>query len=160
MSGTPDWLPELIRLSDYGGKWGDYVEAVYEVFRRDFIESQPKYLARWVRCRLDPLYGSKEAAFWHCIQEGADEAQRTPSFRRCERIAWPRAIIENAHDPAVQVWATRRRRESRTCLWYGEEYLVVLGERRRFWQLITAYPTDREHTRRNLRKDMMRAKNV
>ncbi len=43
------------------------------------------------------------------------------------------------------------------CLWYAREYLVVLAERERYWQLITAYLTDREHTRRRLERDMRRA---
>jgi hypothetical protein len=153
---SPAWLPDLIRLPDCGGKWADYVERVYAVFRRDFIESQPQFQGGCVRCRRDPLYDGKETAFWHCIQQGADEEQRTPDLRRCERIGWVRATIENASDPSVEAWPTRRRRDDRMCLWYAEQYLVVLGKRRGYWQLITAYPTDREHTRRKLRREMQR----
>jgi len=158
MCEPPDWLPQLIRFSDYGGKWADYVEAIYAVFRRDFIESQPQFRGRWVRCRRD-IIESKEAGFWHCISEGADERNRTPDLRRCERIAWPRAIIDHADDPAVQTWSMRKRRDNRTYLWYNQEYLVVLGERRRTCQLITAFQTDREHTIQRLRKELKRARN-
>lgn len=79
MTEAPAWLPGLIYLRHYGGKWDEYVEAMYAVFRRDFIESQPQFQGRRVLCRRDPLYDGKEAAFWHCIQEGAEEEQRTPT---------------------------------------------------------------------------------
>lgn len=34
----------------------------------------------------------KEATFWHMIQEGRIEEDRTPDIRRCERIRWPKPI--------------------------------------------------------------------
>ena len=110
MTERPQWLPNLICLADYGGEWAQYIEAVYSAFRRDLIESQPRLRGRWVRCRRDPLYDGKEAAFWHCIQEGADDEQRIPNLRRCERIGWVRAVIDNADEPAILAWPTRRGR--------------------------------------------------
>ena len=152
----PGWLPDTVLLTDYAGNCLDYVEAIYKVFHRDFIESKPFFRGLQVKCRRDPLSEGKEAAFWHCIQEGAEEAERTPDLRRCERIGWVRAVIENSEDPRIKVWQTRRKRDQRFCLWYDEEYLVVLGKRRDYYQLITAYVTDRNHTRRKLRKDFGR----
>ena len=104
MSGGNDWLPSLIRLEDYDGNWDKYINAVFAVFYRDFIETQPKFRGKWVRCRKAPVVDGKEAGFWHCVSEGPDEDRRTPDLRRCERIAWVRKIIENAQDRRIVSW--------------------------------------------------------
>ncbi len=160
----PAWLPPLITLKDVSGDWSAYCERVYAVFKRDFIESQPQFRGEWVRCRRDPKYDGKEAGFWHCVQEGADEAQRTPDLRRCERIAWIRALIEHPDAAGVDVWKTKRGADQRHVIWFREEYVVVLADRRSgtgraYKQLVTAYCTDREHTKRRLRKERDAARN-
>lgn len=165
MCSPPDWLPPLIRLDDCGGNWNRYIDEVFAVFHRDFVASQPQLDGCWVRCRRDPLYEGKEAGFWHCVQEGADEEQRTPDLRRCERVGWIRAIIEHAGDPTVDRWPNRRGSDMRFLLWWKEEFLVVLGERTRkrdgfrYFQLITAYCTTEEHRRRRLRQERDAARN-
>ena len=155
----PLWLPALIRMEDYGGDWKRYVEAVYAIFRRDFIQSQPKFQECWVRVRRDPLEQGKEAGFWHCTTGGKDEDARTPEFRRMERIGWVRAIIEHTEYPAVTGWSVTRGMDRRWCLWFREEFLVVLAERVRkhdgfrYWQLVTTYDTPEEHRKRQLKKE-------
>jgi len=159
MSGQPDWLPPLIRLEDYAGDWKRYINEVFAVFHRDFIQSQPRFLGRWVRCRRDPIYDGKEAGFWHCLSEGKDESIRTADLRRCERIGWARAVIEHANDVAVDHWTNRRGTDVRHLLWLREEYLVVMAERERkrdgfrYLQLITAYCTESEHRKARLRQE-------
>lgn len=165
MCESPDWLPPLVRLSDYGGDWNRYIDEVFAVFYADFIQSQPQFTGCWVRCRRDPLHEGKEAGFWHCVQEGADEEQRTPDLRRCERVGWIRAIIEHAGETLVDHWTNRRGSDTRHLLWFREEYLVVMGERVRrrdgfrYFQLITAYVTEEEHRKRNLRRERDAARN-
>ena len=162
MSTASAWLPALILLSDHGGDWQRYIDAVYGVFNRDFLASQPRFQGRWVRCRRDPIIDGKEAGFWHCTSEGRDEVSRTPDMRRCERIAWVRATIENSADSSIDVWVRDDgRRGHRTHIWFNEEYLVVLGERKAGsrYQLVTAFCTDREHTIRKKRKERDESKN-
>ena len=136
MSTTPAWLPALILLSDHGGDWRRYVDAAYAIFHRDFIASQPAFQGGWVRCRRDPIVDGKEAGFWHCVSEGRDEVARTPDLRRCERVAWVRATIENSSDSSIDVWVRDDgRRGRRVHIWFNEEYLVVLAERiPKLWQ--------------------------
>ena len=163
----PLWLPELVLLEGYEGDWDRYLEAVYAVFQRDFIRSQPIFQGRWVRCRRDPLEQGKEAGFWHCTSGGKDESQRVPDLRRMERIGWVRSLIQNANDPTVETWEVMRGMDRRWCLWFREEFLVVLAARVRkrdgfrYWQLITAYDTPEEHRIKILRKerDAWKAKN-
>jgi hypothetical protein len=159
MCEPPDWLPPLVRLGDHGGDWKRYIEEVHAIFYRDFVKSWPR-LAGWsVRCRHHPLYDGKEAGFWHCVQEGPEEEQRTPDLRRCERIAWIRAVLEHADDAHVDVWEHRKKGDQRMYLWLGESYLVVLGRRKGYFRFITAFCTDREHTRRKLRRERDEARN-
>ena len=159
MSEGKDWLPSLIRLEDYDGNWDKYINAVFAIFYHDFIETQPRFAGKWIRCRRDPIQDGKEAGFWHCVSEGADENQRTPDLRRCERIAWVRKVIEHANDADVDVWMQRKGRDQRIHIWYQETYLVVLGERGRYYQLITAFCTDREHTKQKKRRERDASRN-
>jgi len=163
----PAWLPALIHLDDYGGNWERYLESVYGIFHNDFIRTQPKFQDCWVRCRRDPLEFGKEAGFWHCTSCGEDEMQRTPDLRRMERIQWVRAILDHPDDGAVNIWATMGGTDKRWCLWFREEYIVVIAERIRkrdefrYFQLITAYDTPSEHRKKILRgeRDAWEAKN-
>lgn len=156
----PAWLPALVRMADCGGDWSRYVEAVYSVFRSDFITSQPKFRGCWVRCRRDPLELNKEAGFWHCTSGGEDERLRTPELRRMERIGWVRAVIEHAADPLVAQWIrSPAQSQPRWHLWFREEFLVVLGEHVRtrdgfrYYQLITAFDTLLEHQKIGRRRE-------
>jgi hypothetical protein len=159
MSASADWLPPLVLFVDYGGDWTKYINAVFAVFYRDFIQTRPQFRGKWVRCRRDPVCDGKEAGFWHCVSEGPDESKRTPDIRRCERIGWIRVVIGQADTPRVDVWLSRKSREPRWHLWYNESYLVVLGDRKRHCQLITAHCTDRKHTMERLRRERDASRN-
>ncbi|MFA5555016.1 MAG: hypothetical protein WCZ89_04020 [Phycisphaerae bacterium] len=158
MNSLPEWLPTLILLEDFDGNWDRYINEVFSIFYQDFIETQPKFRGQWVRCRRDLING-KEAGFWHCTSEGADEINRTPDLRRCERIRWVRAIIEHQDSGVVETWQSLRKGEKRYLLWFNEEFLIVLSERQRkrdgfqYIQLITAYCTEEEHRKRSLRRE-------
>src|SRR5438132_13304737 len=108
-----DWVPPLILMADHGDSWQPYIKAVYAVFRRDFIDSQPRFRGRWVRCRRDPIYDGKEAGFWHCTSEGKSEDERLPDIRRCERIAWVRGVIDHCSDSRIHTWQTDKRGDVR-----------------------------------------------
>jgi len=165
MSGKADWLPPLVLLPDCDGDWDKYVNTVFGVFYRDFIQSQPRFRGKWVRCRRDPIHDGKEAGFWHCVSEGANEGDRTPDLRRCERIAWIRFAIESENDPRIDCWTNVRGGEVRHLIWLQEEFLVVLAERTRqrdgfaYLQLITAYCTPEEARKSKLRKERDESRN-
>jgi hypothetical protein len=146
MTEKPWWLPPLVPFSDYRGDWDRYLNALYSYFESDFLRTRPLFRGQRLGLKRHPLWEGKEATFWHMISEGCDEATRQPDLRRCERIRWPRAIIENSNDPAVKVWETTRRNERRVCLWLEEEeYLVVLAERQSYLLPWTAYMVTRSH---------------
>jgi hypothetical protein len=151
MTESPDWLPPLVLLSDHGGDWDAYLEAIYAWFQKDFVEDKPVFQGRRLGLKRHPLSLGKEATFWHMISEGQQEEDRTPDFRRCERIRWPRPIIERDQDPGVKVWRNQRRSEERVCLWFQQEsYLVILADRGEYILPWTAYLVERPHQQRKL----------
>ena len=155
----PHWLPPLVLLSDCEGDWNRYLDVLYSYFEADFLRTRPHFRGQGLGLKRHPLWEGKEATFWHMISEGRDEATRQPDLRRCERIRWPRAVIENFNDPAVKVWETTRRNERRVCLWLEEEeYLVVLAERQSYLLPWTAYLVTRSHRKLKLQEEFERWK--
>jgi len=102
----------------------------YELFQKDFVRSKPMFNGVKLQLKRHPLTANKEATFWHIITEGKVESERTPCMRRCERIWWPKPVIENSQDPSLKVWSELKNGEKRIHLWFeSEAYLVVLIER-------------------------------
>lgn len=154
MTVVPEWLPGLVLLKDCEGDWQRYLNALYEFFKKDFVESQPIFEGKRLGLKRHPMSNGKEATFWHMISEGNEEEERIPDLRRCERIRWPRPIIENSGDSVVKVWKNIREREARVCLWLEpQEYLVVLASRKGYILLWTAYMVDQPHRKRKLQKE-------
>lgn len=163
MNPLPDWLPPLLDLADYGGDWEAYVDAVYRRFTTDFVHNKASFRGFRVGVRYHPPFRGKGYGFWHCIQEGAIESERSPNLARCARIGWIRAIIEHHTEPEIAQWTNRRQGELCYLLWFREEYLVVLAvrgseaDRSRYYLLKTAYCTNRPHTVKRLRAERDRA---
>ena len=136
-------LPPLVPLSSCGGSWEEYEEVLYEHFKNDFIRSQPTFPGKAWGMKRHPLRNGKEATFWHIITEGEIETERTPDHRRCERIRWPRPIIEAIQAGTVRTWyQTRRKRgtETRIALALPDfSYVVILAVRRDSVLLWTAF---------------------
>jgi hypothetical protein len=154
MSAVPAWLPALLLLEGHDGLWERYLEAVYEAFRADFIESRPIFRGRRLGLKRLPMEKGKEATFWHLTSEGRVEADRTPDLRRCERIRWPRPCIELADEKDLRVWVAVKNNEDRIHIWVVEEdYVVVLADRKTFLLPWTAFLVTRDHTRSKLEKE-------
>lgn len=154
MTVVPEWLPGLVLLGDCEGDWQRYLNALYEFFKKDFVESQPIFEGKRLGLKRHPMSNGKEATFWHMISEGNEEEERIPDLRRCERIRWPRPIIENSGDRVVKIWKNTRERDSRVCLWLEpQEYLVVLARRKGYILLWTADVVDQPHRKRKLQKE-------
>ncbi len=154
MSESHDWLPSMVLFSDYSGDWDRYLDALYTYFKQDFIDSKPVFQGRRIGLKRHPMTDGKEATFWHMTSEGQDEANRIPDFRRCERLRWPRPVIENSEDAKVKWWVSVKRNENRIHIWReDEDYIVVLADRRGFLLPWTAFLIKWEHTRRKLRKE-------
>jgi hypothetical protein len=159
VTNLPDWLPPLVLLEDFGGDWDSYLEAIYTYFKRDFIDSRPVFRGTRLALKRHPVSQGKEATFWHMTSEGKDEATRTPDLRRCERIRWPRPIIEEADAKGLKVWVSVRNNENRINIWLeGEDYVVVLAQRKDYLLPWTAFLVTFDHTRRRLRREFERSR--
>jgi hypothetical protein len=154
MKNPEDWLPPLVLFDDFEGDWKAYLEAIYDFFKQDFVDSKPVFQGRRLGLKRHPLTDDKEATFWHMTQEGGIEDDRTPDLRRCERIRWPKPIIEGVGGDEVKVWWNQRKSEKRICLWCEKEnYLVVLADRGDYILPWTAYLVNQPHRKRKLQKE-------
>lgn len=156
------WLPDLVMLEAHEGDWSQYLAVVYDWFRRDFLQTQPRYGDKLVLPADIGVTNGKERTFWHLISEGEVEGERTPDLRRCERIRWPRPIIEHHSDAVVRVWEGRKKASGRTrkriYLWLEEqEYLVVLGREGQRVILVTAFLAQQAHAKRRLMREFEEA---
>jgi len=158
---TTDWLPGLVLLECSGGDWKMYVECLHGHFENDFVHSAPSWPGKRVGLKRHPEYLGKSATFWHFISEGPEEAERYPDLRRCERIRWPRPIMEDFGDTIpdaatcrVVWWRNERRGESRYVLALEDfSYVVIVADRERYVLPWTAYYVERKHQRDKLRKE-------
>jgi hypothetical protein len=151
------WLPPLVLLNSYNGNWDSYIEAVYNLFCRDFVSSLPSYQGRRLALKRHPVSLGKEATFWHMVSTGDVEEDRIPDLRRCERICWPRKIIENDTHSDLKCWVEMRGKEPRIHLWCeAEGYLVVLADRGKFLLPWTAYHVEYKHEIQKLNKRWLR----
>lgn len=152
---SPDWLPPLLQLSDFGGDWERYLAAQYALFRRDFIDTMPMCFnpKRWAVKRY-PLSAGKEATFWHVTSEGRSEEDRIPDLRRCERIGWIRPMLEARGSDRVRCWKTVRNGEERPIVALPDfSFLVVLSERKEYVMLWTAFYVPGIRRREKYRKE-------
>jgi len=154
MSDRPAWLPEELHFKDYNGDWDRFLSDTYAVFERDFKQSKLSYESYPITFDTN-IEDGKEAVFWHIIQrEDCQAGIRVPDFRRCERIPWPRPMIEHPADAAISIWENNRTRQTRVLIWLERlDYLIVLARRPKVVVLVTAYCTDIDHTRQKLIKE-------
>lgn len=152
MSGADEWLPSLVLFDAYQGEWQRYVDAVYEQFHRDFIANPPVLRGMRVSYRWHTPMHEKANTFWHIVSGGKVERERLPDLRRCERIRWPRALIDAVGTERVVVWERTDRGERRVLIALSDySYLVVLADRGAYLLLVTAYPVEGTHQRARLR---------
>ena len=143
----PDLLP-------FHGDWNAYEDHLYRIFIDEIAHGGIQFGGLRVGCRRQPETAGRWASFWHLVQEGRIEDNRTPDLRRCERIRWVRWVIENARTHAgIDEWQNTRGTEANTLLWYREEYLVVLAQRQDYVLLRTAYCTEKSGRIAQLRRE-------
>jgi hypothetical protein len=147
-------LPDLILLEDFGGSFNDYLDAVYDAFEKDFIRRKGTYLGKRLALKHHPIQDGKSYTFYHMTHEGKDESNREPDLRRCERIRWPRPMIDFPSCCQLKVWSNQRGRSKRILIYHEEEnYLVVLDDRGDYLLPWTAYVVNHHHQQSKLLRE-------
>jgi len=130
----------------------EYLDRVYAIFKNDFIDNKPTFFKR-VGLKKLPLRSDREATFWHFTTFGEKEDEREIDIQRCERIRYPKNIIENFNDETIKCWKNTRGRNKNILLYFEEKnYLVVLSDRGDFVLPWTAYTI----TYRNQKEKLLR----
>lgn len=152
-------LPPLIELSKYNGDTGAYIEAVYQVFVRDFVIGRPLFRGTKLSLKKHPIENGKECTFYHITHTGQDEKTRIPDLRRMERIGYPRPMIDNSSDPALIVWENMRANKNRILIYHEQErYLVVLEKRSNYVLFWTAYLIEHDNRHEKLLREYLEYK--
>lgn len=148
------WIPNLEFFSSYSS-WKEYEDVLYTIFKHDFIDSHPFFEGLRVNVKHYPKEFGKEDAFFHTTcKDYVGEGNRDPDFRRCERIRWIRAFIENYNCDStlcedcdgVKVWREPYKSKERVHILLEEErYVVILEDRTNYFLLITAFYLDYDH---------------
>jgi len=155
MTNKPSWLPDIISFSDYNSDWKKYLGKLFEIFKKDFIDSKPQYDNKPV------LFDNRQinnypACFWHLITENKIKdydrvSEENISLLRCERICWIRPVIENYTDNIVSVWENKRRRKTNTIFFLEDlDYIVILTNVKNRFYLLTAYYINHSHRKEQI----------
>lgn len=147
-------LPELIELSQFGGNFARYLEAVYEIFKNEFVLRRPSFRGMKLGLKKHPMCDDKEATFWHMTSEGEDEQNRLPDLRRLERIKWPSFLIDNSEHPYLRVWENTRGTKTNVLIMHEvENYVVILRKGNGYLLPWTAYLIEHEWRKKKFIKE-------
>ncbi|MDE2433068.1 MAG: hypothetical protein KGN37_09485 [Burkholderiales bacterium] len=155
--------PPLMPLSDFGGDWARYEDAIYAVYLETVAHARLTLFEQPVKVRFNPTTKKKGYGFWHLIseapaQDNRNEDDRTPDLARCERVRWVAWCIEHAEADGFSWWENQRGRETHVVIWAeAHDFAVVLAKRdtqdgTRYCLLKTAYCL-RSHTIRKFTKE-------
>lgn len=151
-------LPQKIYLTEYGGDYHKYIDAVYEIFEADFIRHKTTFGSHVLSLKFNPLFQERAYTFYHMTHKGEIENEREPDFRRCECIPWARPTIENVENWQLKFWRqSRPRSNNRVCICLENDddmdYFVILEVRSTYVLLWTAFVAERSHeTAKKLRE--------
>lgn len=143
-----DILPDKIYLSDYNGHYESYMDALYTVFERDFVQSRPYFGSHRLGLKYNPEFQGRAYTFYHMTHTGEIENERIPDLRRCECIPWARPTIEKTSELSCRCWIQKRGRYYRVCIWLQtdeDNYFVILDVRKTFILPWTAFVAERSH---------------
>lgn len=158
-----DWLPDLITLADYKGRWEDYIDGLYVLFVDDFVEGAPTLNDKPIVFRRggEP-YEGKEWAFWYLTCDHPrgyrEEEDWETNLRRCERISWIRPLIAGYEYGATDVvgWIQIRRGQERLAIALDDfSYIVILRDTSSEFLLITHFFVVEEHERRRYEREYL-----
>lgn len=149
----------LVLCEDFS-EYTSYEDRLYLIFKEYYEKNNLFYKGIPVRMKHYPPDYIPKTGFYHLIcenyQHTGNESDRSPNLSRCSRIKWPKTIIEYCSQNCLSlyIWENERKGKRNILLYCPEiDYLVVLGKRRDYLLLITAYPIEYENKRKDLLKE-------
>lgn len=153
-------LPDKILFSSYSNI-NDFGEAVYQIFKKDFVDTKPTFRGIRLGLKKHPLIEGKEYTFYHFTTTGNDENNRIPDIKRMERITFPRPMIDNSEHSYLKVWRNKRGSKKRILIFHeAERYLIILDDRGDFILPWTAYYIEYNNRKIKLLKEYEAYKNA
>ncbi|TKB83696.1 MAG: hypothetical protein E8D44_07715 [Nitrospira sp.] len=144
-------LPEFF---PFHGDWDRYEDELYEIYENTIVRSALTFGGLPVKAKFAPPTKKKGFTFWHLISEGEQEEERTPDFKRCERIRWVAWLVQNAlSHPDVSWWENDRWGNTHIVIWHEQEsFAVILAKRTGYVLLKTAYWV-KQHRRKDFERE-------
>ncbi len=122
----------------------EYKEALYKIFKRDFVDNEVLYKGEKVDIIHEKYFEDKERSFWHIVSEGGKDEDRVPVSGRAEILPWIKSLIEeNGTCSEYRSWIKYhdKTKHNRVYIWcIANSFLVVLEKRKNCYKLITAFP--------------------
>lgn len=147
-------LPPIVTLAEYQGDVPAYMDAIYAIFKRDFVDSKPVFMGIPFRLKAHPFIDGKEYTFYHFTHDGEDEENRIPNLRRMEKISRARVMIDNSTDPSLKVWRNKRKGKDRILIFdEAEDYLVILDDRGSYILPWTGYVVEKADQKAKLLRE-------
>lgn len=159
------WLPDIVECKDFG-KWNEYLEEIYEIFKKDFIYSRPIFEGKGVNFRRAPMDGKYEHTFTHLTHKDeyhnyTNPNDRIPDPRRAERIGWNKPIIENYlcdencnNCEKILYFEKYYKKNVRAYfLFKNVKFLVIIEKREKYNLLITGYYVEYENAMNKLLRE-------
>ncbi len=135
-------LPPLVKYENFESD-EEFLDALYEYFKQDFVYNKPKYKGTQLRLKRIPLRSGREATFYHITTKGKDENNRQIDVPRAERIRWIKPIIES-NDKSLMIWENNRKKEENIVILHDKEnFVIVLRKRTNGLMFWTSYFVDK-----------------
>lgn len=156
---------EIIDLDDI--EITELFDVLYDYFCEDFIDNKTYLNANiYINPKSNQKDDGKELVFWHLttretkIQKKVGnrwvvEKERLPDYRRSERLAWIKKIIENhSHKKIKLFYYKENTNQIRLYLWaFDEDFIVILeklGKSSSY--LVTSFYVDKNYNRATYHK--------
>ncbi len=137
-------MPSKLPPSLFGGDMHLYKKALYDIFKRDFVENKVYHRGKKVDIIHEKLFEGKERSFWHIISEGEEDVNRVPITWRSEVLPWAKPLIqEDGNCSEHREWKKYhdKTKRDRYYIWCTSlNFLVILEDRTSHYKLISAYP--------------------
>lgn len=139
----PAWLPSIVTLTSYGGNHQLYLDDLYQIYLRDFVNVRSTFCGMPIITDDRVIDASqRDEAFIHLTT--CDDLATGGRFfepRRTERIPWIKPTIDNYADAQnVKVWEVRKKGKQKVnILIESERYHIVLTRYKTVFNLTTAY---------------------